>query len=227
MIQSLGSPKVTFLMLSCREKLCAETRSAASTEATCFVMGGPARRCERPLCAVVTVKCSGSLEAYPPLWPLDESVTLLPWFKFGVKTIMATSRDSRRVITQQLLRPPHTKPRRLFQRQRVDTSPQEGAAPSKGEVNFGFNPLQSASHTQSNRRLSSGGPLSPGSYSTVSLLARAPRTLITPPPHPPPAQTTKACSDDWPSGGLALRKCSVDKSKPVAPAAGSGPLQAG
>lgn len=26
----------------------------------------------------------GSLEAYQPLWPLGESVTLLPWLKFGV-----------------------------------------------------------------------------------------------------------------------------------------------
>lgn len=37
---------------------------------------------------------AASWEAYPPLWPLDDSVTFLPWLKFGVRTIMATSRDS-------------------------------------------------------------------------------------------------------------------------------------
>lgn len=41
-------------------------------------------QCEQLLCAVVILKWLGSLEAYQPLWPLDESVTLLPWLKFGV-----------------------------------------------------------------------------------------------------------------------------------------------
>lgn len=35
-----------------------------------------------------------SREAYQPLWSLDDSVTFLPWLKFGVRTIMATSGES-------------------------------------------------------------------------------------------------------------------------------------
>lgn len=35
-----------------------------------------------------------SREAYQPLCSLEDSVTFLPWLKFGVRTIMATSRAS-------------------------------------------------------------------------------------------------------------------------------------
>lgn len=189
--------------------------------------GDSARRCERPLCAVVILKWSGSLEAYPPLWPPDESVTLLPWFKFGVKTIMATSGDSRRVITQQLLRPPHTKPRRLFQRQHVDTSPQEAAAASKGEVNFGFNPLQMHHTPNQTGRFYQGATVSRQPLHSL-ITGPGSRNANQPPrPKTTKAQRSKACSADWPSTGPALRKCSVDKSKAAGCCSRISPLQAG
>lgn len=62
-------------------------------------------------------------------------------------------------------------------------------------------------------------------HSTVSLQPRSPTTLISnqpilPPPPPPKkkkphtkAQRSKACSDYWLSGGLALRKGFLDKSR--------------
>lgn len=76
---------------------------------------------------------------------------LLCWLKFGVTVCQDDNghqqRLQRLVIKQRLVRPRRTKPCSVFHRRRVDTSPQEVAAPSKGEVNFGFNPLQSALHT--------------------------------------------------------------------------------
>lgn len=59
-------------------------------------------------------------------------------------------------------------------------------------------------------------------HSTVSLQPRSPTTLISNQPIPPPpstkkphtkAQRSKACSDYWLSGGLALRKGFLDKSR--------------
>lgn len=52
----------------------------------------------------------------------------------------------------------------MFQRQRVDTSPHGGRGAVKGEVNFGFNPLQSTTHPikwDRPRRLLSEGPVCP------------------------------------------------------------------
>lgn len=91
MFQSISFAIKTFMKIQ-------RVGNTVITKAT-FVMtlcfsSWPASHCEQPLCAVVILKWLGSLEAYQPLWPLDESVTLLPWLKFGVKTIMATSRDS-------------------------------------------------------------------------------------------------------------------------------------
>lgn len=46
------------------------------------------------VCSLVILEWWWSFEAYRSLWLLGESVTLLPWVKFGVRTIMATNRDS-------------------------------------------------------------------------------------------------------------------------------------
>lgn len=113
----------------------------------------------------------------------------------------------------------------LFQRQRVDSSRQEVAAASKGEVNFGFNPLQSAAHTQSNGILPDafirGATVSSTTTPQSHYQPRSPTTLISNQPTSPlpkkkkdtKAERSKACSDYWLSGGLALRKWFLDKSR--------------
>lgn len=111
----------------------------------------------------------------------------------------------------------------LFPRQRVDSSRQEVAAASKGEVNFGFNPLQSAAHTQSNGILPDafirGATVSSTSTPQSHYQPRSPTTLISNQPTSPQqkkkdtkAKRSKACGDYWLSG-LALRKWFLDKSR--------------
>lgn len=102
---------------------------------------------------------------------------------------MAPTEAPRLVIKHQLLRGSATKPLRLFQRQRVDSSPQEVAAASKGEVNFGFNPLQSAAHTQSDGILPDAfirGAVSSPATPQPHYQRRSPTTLISSQPAPPP-----------------------------------------
>lgn len=55
-----------------------------------FVPGG---RLAAIMCSCYS-EVAESWEAYQPLWWRDDSVTFLPWLKFGVRTIMATGRAS-------------------------------------------------------------------------------------------------------------------------------------
>lgn len=153
------------------------------------------------------------------------------WIRYFAAPVQIRCQDNnghqqRWVINHQLVWPRRTKPRRLFQRRRVDTSPQEVAAPSKGEVNFGFNPLHSASHGQSNGSpappstlhpttrmlLSEGAHCVQLSHSTLSLPGRPTQ------PNPPP-QNHKG----W--GGAAVISGCPERSVSRTKAAGSDPLR--
>lgn len=154
------------------------------------------------------------MEAYQPLWPLDESVTLLPWLKFGV-TVCQDNNGHQQRLPGWLLNSSWSgcsaqSPAACFRGSVLTHHRRRQQRRQRGKltlVSTHFRAHQTPNQTGSSRMLlSEGATVSSGATRQSHYGTRSPTTLISNQPPPKKSQKPRGAkpavitgqAEDWP-----------------------------